>query len=270
MMDLGKVKPGSTIRIPFSSFAAATGASSATTGNAVGDILIFKDGSTTERASTSGYTFTVDFDAKTGLNVVVIDLADNTTAGFFAGGAEYLVAVGDITIDSQTVRTWLARFTIGHNGAVLDTAIASLASQVSFVIERGPAEDDALNGCVAYIHDVASSIQGGFAVVQDYTGSTKTVTLVAGTTFTVASTDNISFFPPPLFAQRAEPVQGTPAATTDPLTKLDYLYKAWRNRKTQTATQFSLYNDDAVTVDHKSTSSDDGTTASMGEIATGP
>jgi hypothetical protein len=33
-------------------------------------------------------------------------------------------------------------------------------------------------------------------VVSDYTGSTKTVTLTAGVTFTAAATDNISFFPP--------------------------------------------------------------------------
>jgi hypothetical protein len=39
-------------------------------------------------------------------------------------------------------------------------------------------------------------VQGGFAVVADYTGSTKTVTLTAGVTFTAAATDNICFFPP--------------------------------------------------------------------------
>ena len=54
------------------------------------------------------------------------------------------------------------------------------------------------------------------------------------------------------------------------MTKLDYLYKAWRNKKTQTATTFSLFDDAGTTVDHKSTVSDDGTTATIGEIATGP
>jgi len=68
----------------------------------------------------------------------------------------------------------------------------------------------------------------------------------------------------------AEPGQGTPAATASLAAKIGYLYKAWRNRKTQTATTFSLMNDDAVTVDHKSTVSDDGTTGVIGEIATGP
>lgn len=68
----------------------------------------------------------------------------------------------------------------------------------------------------------------------------------------------------------AEPAQGTPAATTSLAAKLNYLYKSWRNKKTQTSTQWSLLNDDASTVDHKATVADDGTTASKGEIATGP
>lgn len=68
----------------------------------------------------------------------------------------------------------------------------------------------------------------------------------------------------------AEPAQGTPAATATLAAKVNYLYKAWRNRSTQTATQYSLYADDATTVDQKAAVSDDATTFSRGEIATGP
>lgn len=68
----------------------------------------------------------------------------------------------------------------------------------------------------------------------------------------------------------AEPGQGTPAATTTLVGKLGYLYKAWRNKSDQTATLYQLYNDDAATVDQKSTVSDDATTFTKGEIATGP
>lgn len=302
MIDLGIVKPGKTIRIPFASFAGSTGASAATTGTAVTDIVVYKDGSTTERASTSGYTFTVDFDAKTGLNLITIDLADNSTAGFFAAGSEYHVGIADVTIDSQTVRTWLARFEIGIPDAVLNTTIATLSSQVSFTLTAGPAENDALNGCVVYLHDVASAVQGAYGVVVDYVGSTKTVTLAAAPTFTIAATDNISFFPPSnvwwvtsnlstfgdfaemasfaeaaathandlLNTTRTEPTQGKPGATLTLPAKIDYLYKAWRNKKTQTATAFNIFNDDAATVDHKTSISDDGTTTTVGELETGP
>jgi hypothetical protein len=69
---------------------------------------------------------------------------------------------------------------------------------------------------------------------------------------------------------RGEPGQGNPPVNGDMATKVDYLYKAWRNRSTQTATEYSLYADDATTVDQKATASDDGTTFNRGEIATGP
>jgi hypothetical protein len=68
----------------------------------------------------------------------------------------------------------------------------------------------------------------------------------------------------------AEPGQGTPAATTTLSAKINYLYKAWRNKVTQTSTTYSLFADDATTVDQKATVSDDGTTFTKGETATGP
>ena len=68
---------------------------------------------------------------------------------------------------------------------------------------------------------------------------------------------------------RAEPGQGAPAVNPDAMTKLDYLYKAWRNKATQTASAYSLYADDGTTVDQAATISDDATTATKGEIGTG-
>jgi hypothetical protein len=68
----------------------------------------------------------------------------------------------------------------------------------------------------------------------------------------------------------AEPGQGAPAATATLAAKINYLYKAWRNKKEQTATKWSLYDDAGSTVDQQSTVSDNGTTGSFGEIATGP
>ena len=51
---------------------------------------------------------------------------------------------------------------------------------------------------------------------------------------------------------------------------LSWLYKVFRNRKTQTATQWSLLADDESTVDAKATVSDDATTAIKQEVVTGP
>jgi hypothetical protein len=68
----------------------------------------------------------------------------------------------------------------------------------------------------------------------------------------------------------AEPAQGAPGATVTLAAKIGYLYKAWRNKSTQTSSTYSLFNDDASTVDHKATVADDGTTLTRGEVATGP
>src|SRR5574343_312676 len=192
MLNLGTVRPGSTIRIPFSTFDKDDGSSITMTNFAAADILVYKDGNTTARASTSGFTATTDFSSKTGKHVAIIDLADNTTAGFWNAGSEYLVAIDTVTVDTISVGAWVARFTIGYQAANLDTTIASLSSQTSFTLTAGPAEDDALNGHWAIIHDIASAVQRATVLILDYTGSTKTVTLAAGATFTAAAGDNIS------------------------------------------------------------------------------
>lgn len=199
MINLGTVRPGSTIYIPFDTFAGSTGAPITLSGLATSDILVYKDGGTTERASASGFTLLdtdgIDFDGKTGIHGLSISLADNTTAGFWAAGSRYFVVIGDVTVDSQTVRFVAATFDIGYPDAIINTTIATLSSQTSFTLTAGPAEDDALNGCQVIIHDVASAVQLGLGTVSDYTGSTKTVTLAAGTTFTAAASDNIAILP---------------------------------------------------------------------------
>lgn len=196
MIDIGTVKPGSTIRIPWGSFAGSTGAPSATTNYAAADVQIYKDGGTTQRASASGITASTDFDSLTGVNVTTIDLSDNTTADFYAAGSEYLVVISDVTIDSQTMRFPIGRFRIGYPGAVHDSTIATRSSAISFTLTAGSADDDAYNGCPIVIHDAASAVQMEIGVVSDYTGSTKTVTLAADPgVFTTAAKDNVSILP---------------------------------------------------------------------------
>lgn len=67
-----------------------------------------------------------------------------------------------------------------------------------------------------------------------------------------------------------EPGQENPPATTTLVKKIGYLYKVKRNRKVQTATQFSLYADNGTTIDQKATISDDSVTTDFGELGTGP
>ncbi len=197
MRDFETVKPGTKLFIPFNTYDSNDPSASVTiTGLAVTDIEIYKDESVTQRASDSGYalidTDGIDIDGITGIHEVSVDLADNTTVGFYAGGSRYKVVIAGITVDGATVNFIAAVFTIGYSDAILNTTIASLSSQTSFTLTKGPAENDALNDRMCVIHDVASEVQVGHAVISDYVGSTKTVTLAAGTTFTAAATDNIS------------------------------------------------------------------------------
>lgn len=209
MLNLGTVAPGSTIFIPFESFGNSNPGSITLTGLATSDILAYKDGGTTQRASTSGYTLLdsdgIDFDGITGIHGLSIDLSDNATADFWAAGSRYFIVVSTVTVDSQTISFVAATFRIGYPGAVLDTTIATLGSQTSFTLTTGPAEDNALKDSWAVIHDAASAVQTARVRITGYTGSTKTVTLATGASFTVAAKDNISIMgPAPVGAAASE------------------------------------------------------------------
>ena len=67
-----------------------------------------------------------------------------------------------------------------------------------------------------------------------------------------------------------EPGQNTPPATNTLAAKINYLYKLYLNKKEQTASTFSLYNNAGTIVDQKATLSDDGTTFANGNIVSGP
>lgn len=108
------VPAGDVLPVLFSSYAGSTGASLTLTGLAVTDIEIYKDGSTTQRASDAGYTLLdtdgIDFDGITGIHGFSIDTGDNTDAGFYTVGAWFTVVVSSVTVDSQTVNFIACQF----------------------------------------------------------------------------------------------------------------------------------------------------------------
>jgi hypothetical protein len=68
----------------------------------------------------------------------------------------------------------------------------------------------------------------------------------------------------------SEPAQGAPPVSASLVTKVNYLYKAFRNKITQSTTTLNIYDDAGSTVDHKATVSDDTVTFTRGELETGP
>lgn len=77
------------------------------------------------------------------------------------------------------------------------TTIATLASQTSFTLTAGSADDDAYNGGIAVIEDVTTAGQKAYGIISDYVGATRTVTLAVDPgIFVMAATDKISILPP--------------------------------------------------------------------------
>lgn len=69
---------------------------------------------------------------------------------------------------------------------------------------------------------------------------------------------------------RGEPAQGAPPVNPNLATKIDYVYKSWRNLKTNDGTTTKLFADDGTTVDHKQTTSEAAGTVSKAEWVSGP
>jgi hypothetical protein len=66
------------------------------------------------------------------------------------------------------------------------------------------------------------------------------------------------------------PGSGAPTATPTMEAIFGYLYKNWRNKKTQTSSEWALYDDAGSTIHQKATVSDSAGTATKEEIASGP
>jgi hypothetical protein len=87
-------------------------------------------------------------------------------------------------------------WTTGAGGTPPDllqnTTIATLASQTSFTLTAGSADDDAYNDMLIVVTDQTTSTQKAVGTISDYTGSTRTVTLSADPgVFTMAVGDTV-------------------------------------------------------------------------------
>lgn len=120
----GDFTTSNTMYVYFNTFDSNDPSASVTlTGLAVTDIEIYKDGSVIQRASDAGYalldTDGIDFDSTTGIHGFSVDLSDNTTAGFYAAGSEYVVVVSSVTVDAATINFIAATFSIERSGGAL-------------------------------------------------------------------------------------------------------------------------------------------------------
>jgi hypothetical protein len=207
-----------SVCIPFSTYSASLASPITMTNFANTDVKIYKDFGTTERSSANGITVTTNFDSGTltlGLHAIVIDLSDNTDAGFYAAGHEYQVAVADVTVDGLTMRFWAASFSIERAGGVLalikggTITIATVTNQLTAAAVAAGVWKDAVAGdfTVAssigkalYINDVAPGGSGGHMISGVNAGTTTlgalTVTGVSTFTGNVILSDGLTISAP--------------------------------------------------------------------------
>jgi hypothetical protein len=156
-------------------------------------------------------------------------------------------------------------YAIVNSGTHGNSALKTLIDTVGTVVDAVKAKTDNLPSDPADASVVAGLIAGVDAKVDIIDTNVDDVeTLLALTDTDVAAILAL------LDDARGEPAQGAPPVNPDLATKIDWLYKVFRNKLTQTATTMSIYNDAGNVVDHKSTVSDDATTYTRGEIVSGP
>lgn len=138
---IGDFVVNSTVRYFFGTNASAGASVNRTT---AGSIRVYKNTSVTERTSTAGITDTSGFDSVTGLNAVSIDLSNNTDAGFYAAGNDYVVVLFGAVVDTQTVNVPLFQFSIENRTSVtrsLSTGAITSASIANSAINLRLAND---------------------------------------------------------------------------------------------------------------------------------
>ena len=301
MSYLGDIRLGDTLDFKFTTRKFSTGAPFTLAGSPA--VAAYPGNSTTE--VTAGITLSADFDSVTGLNNVRVVASGGN--GYAAGNYALVITAG--TVDSvSVVGEVIATFSIESRSALMPTTAArtldvsaggeagldwanvgsptttvglsgttvktatDVETDTADIQTRLPAalvsgRIDASVGAMAADTVTAAAIATGAidadAIAADAIGESELAAdAIAEIKAAVVEALNTDTY--------AEPGQGAPAATTTLVAKIGYLYKAWRNKSTQTASQYSLFADDATTVDQKATFADDATTATRGEVATGP
>jgi hypothetical protein len=266
-----------------------------------GTISVYKDDSVTQ--TTTGVTDTEDFDSLTGVHHVTIV----TTDAFYTAGTDYAVVLSAATIDTQTVNAVLATFSIANrheeadvtkwNGTAVATPATAGYAYCTIKDGTGTGEVDTNGGAVVSVTTAAtcSALTGHTNQTGDnYTrigatgsGLTSLAQASVCTEARLAELDGGNL--PTDVAANATPAevnaevvdvlktdtstlpgQVTPTNTPTIEEMIEFLYKAWKNEKRQSGTEYQLYDPTGVTVDQKATVSDAAGVTTVEEVVSGP
>jgi len=221
----GDFAPGQEVYIWFNTFDSNDPSASVTMTTFIDtDVHIHKDDSLTQRNNAAGVEVDVDVDGIAGVHKITIHTDDNTVADFWEAGHDYAVRIEGATVDAALINPVVGTFSIANRrvaGEMCRSSIESLASQTSFTLTSGEAsaQDDAYNNCMIIVTDQTTRIQKALAYISDYTGATRTITLIAAplaTGFTMAVGDSVEILATAAFANVGS-WNSVPLATTNPL-----------------------------------------------------
>lgn len=120
-MYLGDFAANAVVNFAFTTHSGAGAAVAPVSAFEAADLKIYKGNSTTERSSSAGVTMTSPFDAIIGLHHVSIDTSNNTDAGFWAAGNDYIVVLSpDETVDGQAVVRVVGQFSVENRNIIAD------------------------------------------------------------------------------------------------------------------------------------------------------
>jgi len=176
---------------------------------------------------------------------------DAIDADALAASAVIEIGAGSGALDAAGIRA-----AVGLASANLDTQLSGINSKTTN-LPSDPADESLI---IAATDAIMSRIGAPL-------GASISADIATKATPAQVNTEVLDVLTVDTFAQ---PGQEAPAATTSILNMLRYWYKMFRNKKTQTATDFKLYNDAETTVDQKSSISLSGGTMTRGEVQSGP
>lgn len=161
-----------------------------------------------------------------------------------------------ILIDTNELQSDDVPTLISTLDAVVDTVKVDTAA---ILIDTNELQGDDVPTLISTLDAVVDTVKVDTAAILIDTNELQTDDIPATLALITATADTITL-----------PGQVVPPLTPTQSEAIGWLYKAFRNRTTQTATQWNLYDDDELVIDAKATVSDDTVTAIKQEIEAGP
>lgn len=219
---------------------------------------------------TAGVTVTTNND-KTGYSLTQAFPTNFSSLAITVGGAVTVGTNNDKTGYSltQTFPTNFSSLAITAGGAV---TAGTVSDKTGYSLTQAfPANFSSMSisvgGAVTTADPWATSVPGAYgAGTAGYVLGTNLDATVSSRSTVTTSQVNAEVVDALNVDTYAEPGSGAPSATISLAQKIGYLYKAFRNKVTQTSTEYKLFADDEITVNQKATVSDDGTTFTRGEV----